>query len=263
MSELNGWERATLAQRINMLQALENQQAVIQKRPAAEVKAQAMPTSHRGYYSRSKNQIVINQDMVSYSQSPQRCLQNLYHEGRHAFQWHAINHPERHPELSKKIQVWTDNFRNYKSYNKHKIEQDVQRASKNLTLTPKQTDRLSRKATKSIFESYYNQPLERDARAWAQQLLSQGKSQGRTAQRQGPAQAQAQSRVSASRVSGPSPAVSPTAGHTARTGAHSGAVVGGVDVTGGHGASTGGRGGHGASTGGHGGHGAPSGGHSR
>lgn len=250
MSELNGWERATLAQRINMLQALENQQAAIQKRPAAEVKAQAMPTSHRGYYSRSKNQIVMNQDMVTYGQTPQFCLKNLYHEGRHAYQWHTIKHPERHPELSKEtIRSWTDNFRNYKSYNKQKIEQDVQRASKNLT--PKQTNRLSRKATKSIFESYYNQPLERDARAWAQQLLSQGKSQGRTAQRQGPTQVQAQSRVSASRVNGPSLAVSPTAGHTARTGAHSGAAVGGVGAVGGHSASAGGHGGHGASSGGH------------
>ena len=269
---MTGWATATPTQRVQMLQAAENRQAALQNRPPAQVSVQYMAANRRGFFSRQNNTIVMNHDMVAYSQDPGLCLRNLYHEGRHAQQWDAVRHPEHHPEFSREtVRQWQHNMENYHSYNRDRVESQIQRASRDMT--PQQTARLRRTAHKKTFESYYNQAIEKDARSYAQACLqrdaalakSQGRQTSRTSQtgRTGP---------SASARGITAPGLSAGQGGRGISAGGRGASAGGRGASaGGHGASAGGHGasagGHGASAGGHGasagGHGASAGGHGR
>ena len=251
---MEGWAAATPTQRIQMLQAAENRQAALQNRPPARVSAQYMAANRRGFFSRQNNAIVMNHDMVVYSQEPSACLRNLYHEGRHAQQWDAVRHPERHPEISREtVSQWRQNMENYRTYNRERVENQVQRASRDMT--PQQSARLRRTAHKKTFESYYNQAIEKDARSYAKACLQRDSALARANSPQAARQTQ-HGRTGPAEGGGRSPA----AGHASAPGGR-----GAGASAPGHGAGTGGAGGgHGTGGpgGGHGGHGS-GGGHGR
>lgn len=282
------WEQSTPKQRLAMLQTVENQLAKAQNRPPAKLSAQYMASNRRGYYSLRNNTITMNHDMIAFSKDPQLCLQNIFHESRHAYQHHAILYPDKHPELqSATIRSWSENMANYRRYDIKKIQQDVQRASKQMT--PSQTQRLQRKANKRIFEDYQKQAVERDARSYSQSMLSkvsqslqQSRSTVHTHQNQILALSNQTHGISlpdtssshghsssagltSHSISHGSSAMSSglSGGHSGLSGGHSGLSGGHSGLSGGH---SGLSGGHGGLSGGHGsasgGHGSGSGGHS-
>lgn len=172
MSEMSGWKTATPQQRVAMLQAVENRNAAQQNRPAARIQPQYMASNRRGSYSRQRNAIVMNHDMIAYSDSPNMCLQNLYHEGRHAQQWDAVQHPERHPEFSKEtVGKWKDNMANYKTYTPEKLNRQLKNGTQDMT--PTQANRVKQNAHKRVFETYQKQPIEVDARRYAKERMEE------------------------------------------------------------------------------------------
>ena len=103
------WNTLTLEKRVDLMQRVENFQAELQNRPPCVVKAEPMATNQRGYYY--NHQIVQNQDMVKYTDSSNMCLQNVIHEGRHAYQYDTVLNPQNHLEVSNEtLAAWTSNL---------------------------------------------------------------------------------------------------------------------------------------------------------
>ena len=136
--EPENWSKLNLEKRVDLMQRVENFQAELQNRQPCVVRTEQMPTNQRGYYT--NHQIVQNYDMVKYTETSDMCMKNVLHEGRHAYQYDAVLNPENHMEVSNEtLAAWTSNLApgNYISAN----------ADSN---------------------AYYAQPVEMDARSYAQ-----------------------------------------------------------------------------------------------
>lgn len=135
------WSQLPLSEREEVMQKVEQFEAEQSGRPEADFQTKAaMPMNSRGYYTRNDNTITQNRE-YTYANSSQYALQNVLHEGRHAYQWDCVQNPQNHPEISDaQRQAWENNFNNY--------------------ISPKDVE------DKSL---YFNQPLEADARAYAQE----------------------------------------------------------------------------------------------
>ena len=151
--ELKNWDSMNVKQRADLMQRIENHEAMCSDRPAARVSLGYLPSNCRGQYNRDTNEITQNHDMVKYGNSDMS-LKNVLHEGRHAFQWHTVQNPDSAQVPAHTVQQWQDNFNNYIPGNK-----DV--------------------------ALYASQPLETDARGFAEsrsqeytQSLVQGQENG-------------------------------------------------------------------------------------
>lgn len=157
------WSKLNVKERTELMQRVENLEAESQNRPAAKVSTENMSDQQRGYYAPNQNAIVQNHDMVKYSPTSDQVRTNVLHEGRHAYQHDVVSHPENHPEVSKgTVQAWSDNLAPG-----HYVQ------------------------AKQDLYGYYNQPVERDARQYAE-TQTQAYSQN-ASQTQGNAQGQGQS----------------------------------------------------------------------
>ena len=251
MSEMSGWKTATPQQRVAMLQAVENRNAAQQNRPAARIQPQYMASNRRGSYSRQRNAIVMNHDMIAYSQTPDMCLQNLYHEGRHAQQWDAVQHPERHPEFSKEtVGKWKDNMTNYKTYTPEKLNQQLKDGTRDMT--PTQANRVKQNAHKRVFETYQKQPIEVDARRYAKERMEERRRLELPPQKE---QVQAQERTAQSLSQSTAKNAGKQAGKAGPAFGNVGLAVGGKSSASGHGMAPGAKGGLAAGAKGGAGHG--------
>ena len=133
------WRKLSVAEKIIVLQKIENFSAMQSNRPPAIVKIEEnMPKARNGYYNTDDNTIVQNVRCIK-AKSSDIAVKNLLHEGRHAYQYDCVHHPERHREISDyTIEEWSNNFDNYKA------------PKKNVD-----------------YQLYYMQPLEIDARSYA------------------------------------------------------------------------------------------------
>lgn len=105
------------------------------------------PPEYLGFFNPRNPQIGINQYLLLLS-DPRDLLKAYLHEARHAFQFHAIKHPEAHPDLHPStIAEWT-------------------RAS--MTYRPLGLD-----PTPAEVEAYENHLLEIDARAYVEHKMRQ------------------------------------------------------------------------------------------
>lgn len=136
------WQNMNYDQRVEALQNLEFSEAASQGRPGAVLAGAAMSAGTNGYYDPELNNIYINNDLIN-AESPDQALETCFHEGRHAYQTHEANLPAvaDNPEQA---QEWENNFDNYIEYN-----QDPQ--------------------------GYWNQPVEVDARQYAQERMQEYK----------------------------------------------------------------------------------------
>lgn len=130
------WQRLEEPERLAALQQVENEMADVQSRPSVEVVADEMGEKSFGYFDGERMHVsadALRSDNVSEN------VDTVIHEGRHAYQQYAIDHPGFHHD-SAEVEAWNENMEDYLS---------VQMYGQ---------------------EAYQNQPVESDAWDYASQI---------------------------------------------------------------------------------------------
>lgn len=130
------WQGLEEPERLDTLQQVETEMAEVQGRPFVEVVAEEMSPGSFGYFDGERIH-VSTEDLRS--EDVGENVDTIVHEGRHAYQQYAIDHPGFHHD-SAQVQAWNENFDNY--------------------LTAEAYGQ----------EVYQNQPVEADAWSYASQI---------------------------------------------------------------------------------------------
>ena len=102
------WDQLDSDQRLGVLQLVENNLAEVQGRPSVGITPIELPANAFGQFDGT--QIQINQDhLTGNSIDVREMIDTIVHEGRHAYQSYAIEHPGFHSD-SDQVQSWADNF---------------------------------------------------------------------------------------------------------------------------------------------------------
>lgn len=99
------WENLNESARLGKLQESENSLAGVQERKALDVIPVDMGQNEAGYYD--GNAIYINRNDLG-EKGVRDNLGTVIHEGRHAYQDQAIDHPGLHPDAAQ-VEAWRDN----------------------------------------------------------------------------------------------------------------------------------------------------------
>ncbi len=135
------WARLDMAERAQWLVKTHSHIAEQYGFKPYTVRAQALPPNYGGYFNAATRTIVLN-EIVLRDASPARALNVIAHESRHGYQWHAVLNPASVPDdVRANVETWRNNFANYKSPAIHG------------------------------YRAYYNQPVEVDARAFAEAVV--------------------------------------------------------------------------------------------
>jgi hypothetical protein len=105
----DNWTTLSETEKLSTLNEVEDIMAGIQGRPALPImiNRNASPGEF-GYFDKESNQIFVG----AYSLENDSVMENvdtIVHEGRHAYQWHAVNNPGFHPDPNE-VAAWQDNF---------------------------------------------------------------------------------------------------------------------------------------------------------
>ena len=138
------WESLSPNERLNMLQDTECHIANIEHREPCPIVVKELPENEFGFYSPDTRTITINERYLNDSDfnSYKETLDTLIHEGRHAYQDYNLTEREVHPR-SGEVNNW--------KWNENEIGYQ--------------------NAEKFGFEAYAMQPVETDARAFAEDVL--------------------------------------------------------------------------------------------
>ena len=138
------WKELSLQGRMDVLERVEKRVADIAHRPACELEVKELGAGHLGYYSNGENKITLNESYVQSNSIAdyREVLDTLIHEGRHAYQDYNLHVREVHPRQG--------DITNWKLNEFGHGYQDVKHCG---------------------FQSYEMQPLESDARAFAEDVL--------------------------------------------------------------------------------------------
>jgi len=137
------WEKLTIQEKAKWLVEVHNHIAEQYGFRPYTVRAMPLPPNYGGFFNAATRMIVLN-DILLKDASPNRALNAISHESRHGFQWHAVLNPDKVPaDVREKVDVWRDNFAHYKNPTTHG------------------------------YREYYNQPIEVDARAFAENIVKQ------------------------------------------------------------------------------------------
>lgn len=135
------WEKLDLKERAEWLVKTHNHIAEQYGFCPYSVRAQQLPANYGGYFNAATRSIVLN-EIVLKDANPNRALNIIAHESRHGYQWHAVTNADKVPaDVRAKVETWRNNFANYKTPAIHG------------------------------FKAYYNQPVEVDARAFAEEVV--------------------------------------------------------------------------------------------
>ena len=104
------WQQLDGTQRLEMLQGLENRIAEIQGRPPVPVRAEPMAPGVYGGYVRGQG-ITLSYEHVA-SNDVRELVDSMAHEGRHAYQDHAIRTPGFVSDTNL-VDSWRSNWGNY------------------------------------------------------------------------------------------------------------------------------------------------------
>lgn len=124
------WLNMEEPERVQALQEVETRMAGLQGRPSAEAISHQMDQQYAGYYDDGK--IHMNQNLVR-SDNVADNVDTVIHEGRHAYQRHAIENPEAHDNPAE-VNAWAENMEpgNYvdpkldpERYRKQPVEADA------------------------------------------------------------------------------------------------------------------------------------------
>lgn len=139
--KLENWEKLALEERVDVLQRIENQTAEITGRTPLKVEVMRAGPGERGEMDWGDQKIRINRSLVvSNNMSDLRqTVTTLAHEGRHAYQWSNL-YEKRTETSNEKFDSWRVNIQ--------------------------ETGYVS--AYKMGYKWYYTQPVEVDARVFAE-----------------------------------------------------------------------------------------------
>lgn len=143
--QLNQWNRLNLEERVEMLQDVHNTLAATYGFTPVPVGIALLPPRRNGHFLRQRGLIEINVKLVAGNDNVQP-LRTLFHESRHAYQWYLVQRFRQGPAFLSEAgcaqaQEWGDNFDDYKS------------------------------TAKYSFQEYLNQPIEVDARSFAETII--------------------------------------------------------------------------------------------
>lgn len=124
------WHQLDGAERLAVLQDVENRMASVQGRPAVPIRMQAMPPGVYGGYARGQG-ITLSEEHLA-SNDIRELVDSVVHEGRHAYQDHAIQTPGFVSD-ERLVETWRSNWENYLTaeeygqelYESQPIEQDA------------------------------------------------------------------------------------------------------------------------------------------
>ncbi|MBQ2856270.1 MAG: DUF3920 family protein [Bacteroidaceae bacterium] len=142
--EYSEWKDLSYEERMEVLQKVECKIAEIAHRPVCHVSLKSLGEGHYGYYTPGTNNMVVNGDVIVSNSfcDYKETLDTLIHEGRHAYQDYNLNEREVHPR--------SGDVSNWKLNEEHYEYQDVAHYG---------------------FKAYALQPVEADARAFAEDIL--------------------------------------------------------------------------------------------
>ena len=138
------WKELSFDERVEVLQKLEYTLAQIEHRPGCDLNVKSMPEGNYGYFSSRSYDITLNsRDIKSDSfKDYKECIDTIVHEGRHAYQHYNLTVREVHPREGE-LTNWKWN----------------------------EFDLGYRNAQIHGFKAYWSQPMECDARAFAEDVL--------------------------------------------------------------------------------------------
>lgn len=143
-ADFETWSELSVDERAEVLQEIENKVADIAHRPACELSVRSLGEGYYGYFSPSTKEIVVNSDYLTGEYKDYHdCLDTIIHEGRHAYQDYNLNGREVHTSPGD-LTNWRRN-EDYIGY------QDAQTCG---------------------FECYWMQPVEADARKFAEDVIT-------------------------------------------------------------------------------------------
>ena len=105
------WEGLSVNERLETLQTLEDKLAEIQGRPPVAVLASETP-GENGHYDPATRTITLNIEQLNDADCRMSLIDTIAHEGRHAYQHYAVEHPGFHGN-HKEVSAWRENFKNY------------------------------------------------------------------------------------------------------------------------------------------------------
>lgn len=136
------WKEMSVDRRADVLQKIEDSVAEIARRPSCTINIKSLSENNYGYFDPETCEITVNSDYMSSSYEDYcECIDTIIHEGRHAYQNYNVYYEQIHPN-SKEVSDWDSNWNLY-GY------QDAQTYG---------------------FEAYWNQPVEADAREFAERV---------------------------------------------------------------------------------------------
>lgn len=113
------YELSSIEERILSLQTLETRLAELQGRPPVELVFEPMDGTQAGYFDPLTKSIHVNMEHVINPDYRLYVIDTIAHEGQHALQSFAVEHPESFPELASDIPYWEANMDNAYFSSKH------------------------------------------------------------------------------------------------------------------------------------------------
>ena len=143
--EFSEWKELSFNERVDVLQRVENEVSRIAHRPACPIQTENLGKGYFGYYAPESKTITINSNYIQSNEISdyKEVLDTIIHEGRHAYQYYNLTGREVHPRQGD-LSNWKANEFEY-GY------QDVAFYG---------------------FKAYEMQPLETDARSFAENVLN-------------------------------------------------------------------------------------------
>lgn len=147
------WKELSIDERVEVMNAFEQKIAQIEMRDPIPIEVERMADENTlGYYSNNDKRIALSDRMLA-DDSPEgyeQSLRTLFHEGRHAYQWYnlEVNQVEQNDES---VQAWNVNF-NILGYDS------------------------GSGTSQTGYWRYYTQPVEVDARQFAETVINELKS---------------------------------------------------------------------------------------
>ena len=155
------WRNLNLEQRAELLNELEQNIASIEHRPALKVELEDMEPRSFGYQDEYNHKIVLNSRLVGVNSAAmhREVIDNIVHEGRHAYQHYNVDVKMIH-ESSSEVKTWEQNFYN--------PEYQYYRSGTQRIYIPYNDGTIH----DVDFRLYYYQPVEIDARNFAGDVLT-------------------------------------------------------------------------------------------
>lgn len=154
------WCKLSISERAAVLNRVEQNIATIEHRPALKVELEQMKPRHMGYQCAAENKIVLNSLYVGADSREQHreVIDTIIHEGRHAYQHYNTDVKTIHESISE-VKSWYENFYDpeYKYY----------QSGSQKVLIPYHDGTIH----DVDYRLYYYQPVETDARDFANDVL--------------------------------------------------------------------------------------------